>query len=238
VRTQIEIVAVRGRSPRVAAVGGLAARQTGVETVHLISTAATPLGGDTIDVRVVVEEGASLHLTTVAATLALPARDRPDSVMTWDIEVGAGGRLHLDPQPTVVAGGADHRTSTAIVAHPSATVIVAEHAQLGRSVERAEDVERARWQGALRMDVGDGPLLRHRLGLGGPAGSGHRAVSSVLRYPDAREAAVSEMAYATRLELAAPDQGSPATLTTALGSSAQHTRSLADDLDLAALAAR
>ncbi|MXP24079.1 urease accessory protein UreD [Gordonia sp. HNM0687] len=233
--TEIEIIARRGRSPRVMAVGGLAVRQTGVDTVHLISTAATPLGGDVIDIRVVVEPDASLHLKTVAATLALPARQRPDSQMTWDIEVGAGGRLHLDPQPTVVAGGADHRTTTTVAADPSATLIIAEHAQLGRSTERVEDVERARWQGGLRVDVGESPLLRHRLGLGGPTGSGHCAVSSVFRYPDARESAVSEVAYAARLELARTDQSAPATLTTALGSSAHHTRVLADDLDLAAL---
>ncbi len=37
--------------------GGVAARRTGADTVHLVSTAATPLGGDAIHLRVVVEAG-------------------------------------------------------------------------------------------------------------------------------------------------------------------------------------
>ncbi|MEE4024606.1 urease accessory protein UreD [Gordonia sp. PKS22-38] len=236
--TEIDIVARPGRSPRVHAVGGLAVRQTAAQTVHLISTAATPLGGDSIMVRVRVEDGAVLHLKTVAATLALPALDRLDSRMDWVIEVGAGARLHLDPQPTVVAGGAEHHTFTTVSADPESTLTIAEHAQLGRSAERVEHRARARWQGALHVDIGTSRMLRHRLVLGGPATSGHRAVSSVLRYPDARPAAVSADAYAGRLELARPDGVGPATLTTALGASAHQTSTLTDDLDVASLISR
>lgn len=230
--TEIAIVARAGRSPRVIATGGLAVRQTGIDTVHLISTAATPLGGDTIHVRVVVEAGASLHVETVAATLALPARHRIDSTMTWTIEVADNARLFLNPQPTVVAAGADHRTVTSVVAAATSTVIVAEHAQLGRLEETPDNSARARWRGSLRLDVGGAPILRHQLALGGPDSSGHRAVSSVLRYPDERPGDVSPHAYAARLELPRPAGVVGATLTTGLASSARAARVLCDELDL------
>ncbi|MGC4963333.1 urease accessory protein UreD [Gordonia sp. DT101] len=231
--TEIEIVARCGRSPRVAATGGLALRRTGPESAHLISTAATPLGGDTIAVRVTVEAGAVLHLRTVAATIALPSAERIDSSSEWFIQVADGGRLHLDPEPIVVAGGAHHRTSTSVVAHPDATVIIAEHAQLGRVTELPEHIARARWEGSLRVDIGGGPVLRHRLALGG---TGHRAVSSVFRYPDTRPADVSPDAYAARLELARPPGVNGATLTTALAPTTTRARTSCDELDLAPVA--
>ncbi|MGV9712026.1 urease accessory protein UreD [Gordonia sp. NPDC003424] len=234
-RTEVEIVARPDRSPRVAAAGGLAARQTGPNTIHLISTAATPLGGDSIVLHVTVKAGAVLHLRTVAATIALPARDRWDSTTEWFVDVAEGGRLHLDPEPTIVAGGAEHRADTTVTAHPDSTVIIAEHVQLGRAEEAPDVRARARWASALRVDVGAAPVLRHRLALGAPDGSGHRALSSVFRFPDDRPGEVSPVAYAARLELARPDAVPGSTLTTALDTSAARTRQLCDDLDLAAV---
>lgn len=230
--TEIEIIALAGRSARVRSVGGLAARVTGPDTIHLISTAATPLGGDSIVIRVVVQAGAALHLRTVAATIALPARDRPDSTTEWHLDVAEGARLHVDPEPMIVAGGAAHRTTTTVVAHPDSTVIVAEHAQLGRAAESPEMHARARWSGAVRVDVGGAPVLRHRLELGTPGGGGHRAVGSVFRFPDERSAAVSPIAYAARLELARP-QGIPgSTLTSALDATIARARRHCDELEL------
>ena len=52
--SEVLIVAAAGRLPRIEYRGGLAARATLPDTVHLVSAAATPLGGDTISVRVVV----------------------------------------------------------------------------------------------------------------------------------------------------------------------------------------
>ncbi|MYR05416.1 urease accessory protein UreD [Gordonia sp. SID5947] len=234
--TEIEIVARRGRSPRVSASGGLALRRTGAESAHLVSTAATPLGGDTITVRVTVEAGAVLHLRTVAATIALPSADRVDSTSEWSVDVADGGRLLLDPEPIVIAGGADHRSSTSVVAQPGATVIIAEHAQLGRATELPEHVARARWEGSLRVDIGGAPVLRHRLMLGGTAATGHRAAGSVFRYPDMRPAEVSTDAYAARLELARPPGVNGATLTTALAPTTTRARALCDDLELVPIA--
>ncbi len=214
----------------------MAVRQTGPSSLHLIGTAATPLGGDSITVRVVVEAGATLHLETVAATIALPSRERLDSRMDWWLEVGAGARLYVDPEPTIVAAGAEHRTDTKVIAAPDATVIVAEYAQLGRGTETQEHAARARWQGGLHVDVAGAPVLRHRLALEGLRGVGHRAVGSVFRYPDERAADVSPTAYATRLELARPAGVAGSTLTTAVTGSATAARAVCDELDLVPLA--
>ena len=54
-RSEVVVVACAGRPPRIEHTGGIAARRTGRDTVHLVSAAATPLGGDLITIRVVVE---------------------------------------------------------------------------------------------------------------------------------------------------------------------------------------
>lgn len=55
-RSDVVIVACAGRGPA-SSTPGIAVRRTGSDTVYLVSAAATPLGGDVINVRVVVEPG-------------------------------------------------------------------------------------------------------------------------------------------------------------------------------------
>ncbi|GAA1463133.1 urease accessory protein UreD [Williamsia maris] len=211
-RTDVHIVARFGRSPRIRSSGGLAVRQTGTDALHLISTAATPLGGDHVDITVEVEEGARLRLSTVAATIALPSLTERTSTMDWTVLVGAGADLAITPLPTIVAADADLVTSTTVRADPTSSVLIDERVQLGR-----HDEDGGRWQGRLYVDVDDLPALRHRLVLdsdGNPATSGERAVLSAFRYPDTDPAAVSERMIAARLRL---DCGG--SLTTVLGRS-------------------
>ena len=47
-RSDVVIVATPNRSPRIECSGGIAARLTDTDTVHLVSSVATPLGGDAI----------------------------------------------------------------------------------------------------------------------------------------------------------------------------------------------
>ncbi|MGV0746376.1 urease accessory protein UreD [Mycolicibacterium sp. XJ870] len=183
--SEVVIVACPGRLPRIEAVGGLTGRRTELDTVHLVSTAATPLGGDSLTVRVVVEAGARLRIRTVAATLVLPGAETPASTALWEIE--AAGHLDLDPQPTVVAGGSVHQTTTRLQLADTAQVRLRERVQIGRSGEQA-----GFWAGTLHADVtsaGDTtPLLRHSIELGcGAVGddalASPRACISELRYP-------------------------------------------------------
>jgi urease accessory protein len=157
--SDVLIVASADRAPRIECVGGLAGRRTDADTVHLVSAAATPLGGDTIRVRVVVEEGARLRLRSAAATMAMPGTVTMESRASWDLEVA--GHLDLDPQPTIVAGEARHLTSTRLTVARDGTVRLRERVQIGRSKER-----QGFWSGSLHADVDGVPLLRHRIELG------------------------------------------------------------------------
>jgi urease accessory protein len=165
VRTRVEVVARRGPGgrtvlPVVRASGQLAVRRTGPASVHLVATAFGPLGGDDAEVRLVVEEGARLAVRSVAAAVALPARDgdRP-SVQRVVAEVA--GELDLRPEPTVVAARAHHRASVAATLAPGAVLTATEQVLLGRTGE-----EPGRWTGTTRVVVGGRPVLHTTVGLG------------------------------------------------------------------------
>ncbi|MFF2549885.1 urease accessory protein UreD [Nocardia sp. NPDC058058] len=195
-RTELRIDAAAGELPRIHAVGGLAARLTGPDTVHLIGTAATPLGGDELDIRITVGAGARLSVRSVAATIALPGRTTPKSFAHWHFEVAADGELDFDPEPTVVAGGAEHETLSTVRLEDGARLRLRERVQVGRIGE-----DHGYWSGELNADIGDVPLLRHRLDLGAEACtddalSGPRALESILTYPDSRSAEFTGVAAA------------------------------------------
>lgn len=194
--SDVLIVASPDRGPRIECAGGVAARRTDAHTVHLVSAAATPLGGDTIRVRVVVEEGARLRLRSAAATMAMPGTTTMESRASWHLEVD--GELDLDPQPTIVAGEARHVTSTRLALGACGRLRLRERIQIGRSRER-----RGFWSGALHADVDGTPLLRHRVELGTDSVADDqlgapRACISELRYPTTEFEAAG-----TLLELAA-----------------------------------
>lgn len=181
-RTDVLIVAHRDRRPRIESSGGIAARETEPDTVHLVSAAATPLGGDSICVRIVVEPGARLRVRTAAATMTLPGPLTPESHANWVLEVA--GELDLDPQPTVVAAASRHVTSTRLALTGSGRVQLRERIQIGRSDER-----QGFWSGSLHADVDGVALLRHRIELGRGSVADDdlgapMACISELRYPE------------------------------------------------------
>ncbi|MFD0363227.1 urease accessory protein UreD [Nocardia sp. GCM10030253] len=200
-RTELRIVAAIGTLPEIHASGGLAARRTGPDTVYLIGTAATPLGGDELDIVIMVGPGARLVVRSVAATIALPSAATPQSSAHWRLEVAAGGELDFDPEPTIVAGGAHHDAVTSVRLATDARLRLRERVQIGRVGEN-----RGGWRGDLNVDVGDLPLLRHRLELGVDSAADDRlaaprALDSELVYPDDRLVETIGMS-ATRLPLA------------------------------------
>mgnify|MGYP001806439847 CR=1 FL=1 len=158
-RSDVVVVAQAGRLPRIECHGGLAARHTEPDTVHLVSAAATPLGGDTIAIRLIVEPGARLRLRSAAATLALPGVATTESRACWNIE--AAGELDIDPEPTIVAANARHLSDLTVCLTGDATVRMRERVQIGRTGERE-----GFWSGTLHADVAGTPLLRHRMELG------------------------------------------------------------------------
>ncbi|MGE2727233.1 urease accessory protein UreD [Mycolicibacterium pulveris] len=181
--SDVVIIASAGRRARIECTGGLAARHTEADTVHLVSAAATPLGGDTLAVRVVVEPGARLRVRTTAATVTLPGPSTVESGAVWNLEVA--GDLDLDPEPTVVAATSRHFTATRLQLAGSGRVRLRERVQIGRSGEC-----QGFWSGSLHADVDGSPLLRHRLELGSGSVSDDElgapmACVSELHYPQA-----------------------------------------------------
>ena len=157
--SELVIVAAPQRHPRIEHCGGIAARVTGIDTVHLVSAAATPIGGDIIRIRIVVEAGAALRLRTVAATVALPGRESRESHAHWDLDVA--GALDVDPEPTIVAADARHVNVTTVALAETGRIVLRERVQIGRSGER-----QGFWSGTMHAEVGEQPLLRHRVELG------------------------------------------------------------------------
>jgi urease accessory protein len=182
VRSDVLIVASADRLPRIECTGGLTARSTEPYTVHLVSAAATPLGGDVLYVRVVVEPGARLRVRSAAATVTLPSTETTESHAIWDLEVA--GELDVNPQPTVVAATSRHITSTRVDVTGSGRVRLRERVQIGRSGE-----QQGFWSGSLHADVSGTALLRHRIELGrGSVADDELAMPlaciSELQYPD------------------------------------------------------
>ncbi|MGK2881724.1 MAG: urease accessory protein UreD [Mycobacterium sp.] len=199
-RSDVVIVASRDRRPRIECRGGIAGRETSDGTVHLVSSAATPLGGDAIAMRVVVESGARLRLRTAAAMMALPSAKERTSHSRWTLD--CAGVLDIDMEPTIVAADARHMTELRIAIADSGLLRIRERVQIGRSGERD-----GFWSGLLHADIERRPLLRHRVELG--AGSvaddaltTPRAMVSELRYPKGAFAGTAE-AVGTPLALAA-----------------------------------
>ncbi|WP_204807359.1 urease accessory protein UreD [Mycobacterium riyadhense] len=180
--SKVLVVASRNRLPRIDCRGGVQARCTAPDTVHLVSAAAIPLGGDTIDIRVIVEEGARLKLRSAAATVALPGPRTPASHARWRIDVS--GTLDLDLEPTVVAASARHWSWVVLALHDDGQIRFRERVQVGRCNERE-----GFWSGSLWADRRDRPLLRHRVELG--AGS---LADDVLAAPCAT---INELYYPT-----------------------------------------
>lgn len=221
--TEVHLEAFKGRSPRIRARGGIAVRQTGAATLHMISSAATPLGGDLIEIHVEVGSGAELTLHSVAAAVALPGPSEPRSELRWHIDVADGAVLVIDPQPTIVAGHAVHHSEMSVQVDGSGSVRVTERVQIGRT---GEDL--GQWSGRVCADVAGTTAVRHRLELGKPGHDGLGAPSVLLsefRYPDERPDAVHAGAIAARLGLAAGGS-----LTTVLAGSLHQAEQWAGEL--------
>ena len=163
------------------------------EAVYLVSGAAGPLGGDTLELRIEVRAGATLRLRTVAAAVALPGRYGEESRLTVTATVGPGARLEYLPEPTVAADGARHRTEVTVRLAADATLLLRDEVLLGRHGERGGA---CRTRLAVDQDSARGgrPLLRHELDVSGTDAAslgpavlaGHRAAGTLLSVePDA-----------------------------------------------------
>jgi urease accessory protein len=153
------------------------------EGLHIVGSAAGPVGGDDIAFDVALKAGAALEVRSVAAQLVYPgARGEPSHASTR-VTLAAGAALRWLPEPLVVVRGADHRVVTEIAITGDASLVWREIAVLGRHDEAAGSVRqrlRVTRDGAplLTTDVQLGPAWPH---AAGPAGTnGARVVATIL----------------------------------------------------------
>ncbi|MEV4056652.1 urease accessory protein UreD [Amycolatopsis sp. NPDC049688] len=139
--------------------------------VHLVNSATSPLGGDDLLLSVRVGPGASLRLSGVAATLALPGLHGEASLSTVDVVVEPGGSLEYLPEPTVVTARARHSAVFRAVLAPDAYLHTREVLVLGRAGEKPGSLTTA-----LSVTRGSVPVLRQTLSVGDAGLDGSLAV--------------------------------------------------------------
>lgn len=80
-----------------------------VDGLKIVNTSAGPIAGDKFSLNVLVEDGAVLHLGTIAATIALPGKaDAPASLTDYRFSVGNGSTFSWEAKPLIVSAGANH----------------------------------------------------------------------------------------------------------------------------------
>jgi urease accessory protein len=159
-------------------------RRTGPSRVHLVAAAGGPLGGDELELRIRLGEGAELTVGSAGATVSQPGRPGSGPARwTVLVELEPGAGLHWAPEPTVVCDGAELHVDMRVLVAEGARALVREEVWLGRHGQLG-----GRYRGALSVDHAGRALLRHTTvldgadtALRGPAGTaGGRVVTTVV----------------------------------------------------------
>lgn len=165
-RSRTEIVAVYRAGPRpgtghtvvtsIRAGQHVAARQTGPGQVHLVGTAAGPLGGDEVQIAIRLGPGAGLDVRSVGATIVQPGLREAASDLRLQLQIGDDAQLNVALEPTVVIHRAEHRAVTEVELAGAGQVRLLEQVLLGRSGEPG-----GTWTGSTRATRDGWPLLSH-----------------------------------------------------------------------------
>lgn len=207
IRTEGPALAVRRTAPSGAPGPGT--------RVHLVGTAAGPVGGDVVTVRFGVGPGACLEVAGVAATVVLPGRTEPRSELLLDVDVAAGGVLVCVLPPVVVTGRAVLAATTRVRLAGDGHVRLVEQVRLGRHEEPG-----GRWSGRTDVTRDGVPLLRQTTVLGEDPGDGIRALRSELDTSGpspARAVAAGSVPCASRVRTVVMDLVRGGTLTVTVG---------------------
>ncbi len=127
----------------------------------LVGGAAGPLGGDDLELDLVVDAGASLTVRSAAASMALPGR-RP-SRLDIRAKVGDDACLIFEPEPLVSVVGSDHRQRSRIELGARSHLRWRETTVLGRTGEDPGQLLLG-----LRAERAGVPVLDQALHLGPP----------------------------------------------------------------------
>lgn len=166
----------------------------GAPVVHLVNSAAGPLGGDDLALTVRVGPHARLALRGVAATVLLPGPRGEISRTAVHIELGAGATLDYLPEPTVVTRRARHESLLRVALGDGAHLRTRETVVLGRAGEAPGGLTTT-----VHVTRCDRPLLRQRLVVTAEMLMGKRVIASALSTCDTRATASGEWWSRTRL---------------------------------------
>jgi urease accessory protein len=222
--------------PTLESQGPLALRRTrasGSEAkVMLVGAMSGPLGGDHFTVTADVADGASLHVGSAAATIALPGQAKGEARYDVRLTVGDNGELRWLPEQLISANGSELYLTTRVDLAPGARLTLREEQVLGRANE-----EPGRLTSRLTVLLDGRPLLDQELSSGpaapggwdGPAVlAGHRALGQLLvvRPEFVRQPVEPRLLgpYAALTSLAGPGA-----LVTALAPDALHLRRTLDE---------
>lgn len=180
----------------------------GEPVVHLVNSAASPLGGDDLTLTVHVGPRACLTLTGIAATVALPGLHGEKSRSTVHIELDEGATMAYLPEPTVITRRARHESILTVTLAAGARLRARETLVLGRANELPGEL-------TTRLDVTrEGrPVLRQQLTVTADVLMGKRVLATELSTSDTGDTASGEWWSRTRL-------AAGGTLTTALADDA------------------
>ncbi|WP_406142868.1 urease accessory protein UreD [Streptomyces anulatus] len=111
-------------------------RSRGAEArVCVVGAMSAPLGGDRLRIEATAQQGAALHVTSAAATLAL--RGPTTEHATYDVHLSVADHAELRwlPKPLISAAGSNLRQTWTIDLAPSARLVLREELALGRTGE-------------------------------------------------------------------------------------------------------
>jgi urease accessory protein len=111
-------------------------RSRGTEArVCVVGAMSAPLGGDRLRIEAAAQQGAVLHVTAAAATLALRGPTPEHATYDVHLTVAEQAELHWLPKPLICAAGSNlHQTWTVDLA-PAARLVLREEQVLGRTGE-------------------------------------------------------------------------------------------------------
>lgn len=120
------------------------------------SSAAMPVGGDELSMRIDVGDGARADVGSVAAGMVWPGPNGARSSMTTTADVAGGAHLDLWLEPTISVAGSDHLVVTRVDLAATASARIVEEVVLGRSGEPS-----GRLALSLRVTRDAQPLVHH-----------------------------------------------------------------------------
>jgi urease accessory protein len=159
-------------------------RSRGTEArVCVVGAMAAPLGGDRLRIEATAQQGAALHITSVAATLALRGPTTEHATYDVRLTVGEQAEIHWLPKPLISAAGSNLRQTWTVDLAPTARLVLREEQILGRTAEPSGRVTTR-----LTVRRGGRTLLDQQAEYGpgapgwdGPAVlAGHRAAGQLL----------------------------------------------------------